>query len=75
MTEDDDNKFEFSLSEFYGKRFGPCNGDEEESLTPIADEELKPYLQIEEDKEDPSISIVERLSKKILRRFRFITIE
>jgi P4 family phage/plasmid primase-like protien len=75
MTEDDDNKFESSLSEFYGKRFGPCNGDEEESLTPIADEELKPYLQIEEDKEDPSISIVERLSKKILRRFRFITIE
>jgi hypothetical protein len=74
MTEDDENKFESSLSEFYGRRFGPSNGDEE-SLTPIADEELKPYLPIEEDKEDPSISIVERLSKKILRRFRFITIE
>ena len=49
MTEDDDNKFESSLSEFYGKRFGPINGNEEESLTPTADEELKPYLSVEGD--------------------------
>lgn len=83
MTEDNDNRFESSLSEFYYKRFGPGNGEEEsltgngeeESLTPIADEELKPYLSTEEDKEDPSISIVERISRKILKRFRFITIE
>jgi hypothetical protein len=82
------------LSDLYGVRFGKGgnergedNDKEEESLTPIADEEIRRFEEQsnhnhetqgppeEEEDKEKSISIIEKITEDILERFKFLTVE